>query len=259
MFHVKHDASRLGVRSATVRYGKRVALDSVSLCFAPGQIVALLGPNGAGKSTLLAALSGTQPLTAGDVFLGDRRIEHSGAAARAQQIAFVPQATPAPFAYTAQEMVALGAACAPQPERALPDALAALGLTALKDRRLTALSGGERQRCAIARALAQQTPWLLLDEPAAHLDLRYQRQLIQVLSARARSTHVGVIAVIHDLNLALSLADRLILLHGGTVAADGPPESVVDGGRLSTVYETEIRFRRDPDGRLMADPFLGTD
>jgi iron complex transport system ATP-binding protein len=233
-------------------------LHGVTLEFAAGEFCALVGPNGAGKSTLLRALAGLAPAAAGSVTLDGAPLAGLPLAERARRIGFLPQEVQPAFAFRAAEAVALGARVAlrsrwhesgldARGREAVARALEAVDAAPLAARRLDELSGGERRRVLIASVLAQQPRWLLLDEPAAMLDLHHQAALFRRLRALA-AEGLGVVASAHDLNLAARFAARLVLLDRGDVAADGPPERVLRSAALARAFDSQFRLVEDPPG-----------
>lgn len=239
-------------RIGAVRDGRRV-LDAVSANIGPGEVVGLLGPNGAGKTTLLRACLGLQPVS-GRVTLGGRPVGALSPRERALRAAYIPQDRGIAWPVTVAALVALGRiphrAGAAADRKAVDAALAALDLEALRDRPATALSGGERARVLIARALAQEAPLVLADEPSAGLDPAHALALIarfRELAAAGR----GVLVALHDLGLAARGCDRLLLLEAGRLVADGPPEAVLTPATLSRVYGITAHMGRDALGPLV--------
>ncbi|MDX2066745.1 MAG: ABC transporter ATP-binding protein [Fimbriimonadaceae bacterium] len=251
--------AELRVERLSVHYGDEPVLREVNLAVSPGECVALLGPNGAGKSTLLLSVLGAIPAVSGSVTMGGVPLSDRSAKARARAFAYVPQDSAIPFDYRVRDFVAMGrfphaAGLFETHEdwRAIADAMAQAECAAFADRRLSELSGGERQRVALARAIAQAAPIWLLDEPTSHLDIAHQRQLVGL----ARQ-HVGrggsVIAVVHDINLATDLADRIVLLQRGVVRLDAPVDEALASPVLDEVFESHFQ-RLDADGRMVVIP-----
>ena len=229
---------------------RRPILQGVSLTVRQGEVTALIGPNGSGKSTLLRVLGGALKPSAGAALVAGHDVYRTSARDLARQIAFVPQDNPAPFAFTVQELVELGANAANAAEAGnanerVQAALDTFDLNDFAHRSLTNLSGGERQRAALARAWAQNTPFLLLDEPTAHLDLRHQSGLIHAVRRAARKQNRGVLLVLHDLNLAGACADTLYLLDAGRIAARGAARDVLTSAVLEPVYQTAIHVKQE--------------
>ena len=258
----------LASRAVVVSIGDRAILDCVDVEVRHGELVALVGPNGAGKSTLVSVLSGDMTPTAGTVELDGRPVGEWSAAELALRRAVLLQSVAMSFPFTVVESVRMGRApwerVDPAPGAAVydPDLDDAVVLDAMlrtdvaqfADRVYMSLSGGERARAALARVLAQETPVLLLDEPTAALDIRHQEQVLGVARDLA---HCGraVAVVMHDLGLAAAHADRIVVLSGGRVVADGAPEQVLTTELLSDVYQCPIEVLNHPrTGQLLVIP-----
>ena len=228
-------------------YGAAPLFADVSVAVGRGELVGLLGPNGAGKTTLVRLLAGVLAPDAGAVTLDGRALPRSRRE-RARAIAFVPQDPRVEFPFTVMEVVLMGRApylsglgfAAATDLRLARGALAALGVEELAGRRLDSLSGGERQRVFLARALVQEPRALLLDEPTTHLDLRHQGRILDVVRRRARDDGLGALAVLHDLNLAAVACDRLVLLAGGRILADGAARDVLTRARITEAFATDV-------------------
>jgi iron complex transport system ATP-binding protein len=216
--------------------------------------VALIGPNGAGKSTLIQAASGRLKPAAGRVLMGGHDVGGWPPEVRARRIAVAPQAIRLPEDYTVLETVLMGRT----PylgwlgrERASDYAIAREALTRtclveLSDRRVGALSGGEQQRVLVARALTQQAPVLLMDEPTAHLDLRHQAGTLSLVRGLALADGLAVLVALHDLNLAAQYADRVALLADGELRALGAPAEVLTPGHLGAAYHWNVNVIPHP-------------
>jgi iron complex transport system ATP-binding protein len=253
------EARNVGV----VREGKRL-LDDVSLSVAPGRLTAVVGPNGAGKSTLLRVLAGEIEPTAGAAFIEGADMRDVPVAKLAARRAVVPQSATLSFPFTVLEVVMLGAtvpAFGIRDDAALAagrEALDAVGLGAFQSRMLAGLSGGERQRVHVARALCQlataprsegRAGALLLDEPTASLDLKHQVGVLEVVKRQAEEG-CAVLLVIHDLNLAATFADDIVLLSAGKIAARGAPSEILNETLLSDVYGCPLSVIRSADTGL---------
>lgn len=236
-------------------YPGRTVLMDVSFAVRPGELVGLIGANGAGKSTLLKTVRGLLAPLGGTVTLLGTGIQSLSPRAFAQRAAYLSQQTEIPFGYTVRDIAMTGR----YPylgwwqreggrDRALVDAsLAYVGMTALADRPMQELSGGQRQRALFAKVLAQQTPVLLLDEPATGLDLFYQEELFhfcQDICAAGRT----VLMVVHELGLAARFCSRLLLFGGGQLLADGAPSDVLTPARLTAAYDVPIAVDALPTG-----------
>lgn len=238
-------------RELCVRLGSRTVLDGVTLSVATGEVLALVGPNGAGKSTLLAALAADLVADSGTVTIGDRPAAHWSTAELALHRAVLPQAATLAFPFTVGEVVQMGRApwvgteAEDQDEEAVTEAMATTEVAAFADRPFSSLSGGERARVALARALAQRTRLLFLDEPTAALDLRHQELVLRVCRERAAAGD-AVVVVLHDLGLAAAYADRAALVRAGKIAAEGPPTEVFQPELLTDVYRQPIEVLPHP-------------
>jgi len=229
--------------------GKRV-LHDIDLKVLPGQVTALVGPNGAGKSTLLGAMAGDLAVEHGDVALNGRDIRSIMPRERALLRTVMRQSFDISFAFRVRDIVEMGV-LDHVPERQRPflvdRALQETDMTAFRDRPVTRLSGGERQRVSFARAVAQIRSsdhldcarYLLLDEPTASLDMAYQALILNQTRSFAKQG-LGVVVVLHDLNLASAVADRILLLGGGRVLADGAPAEVVREDVLGSVFSAPV-------------------
>ena len=245
----------LSVRRLRVAYGEREALRGVDLDVAAGEVVGLVGPNGGGKTTLLKAITRGVALKAGEVRIGGEDARRLSPREVARRVAVVAQSPTLPVGFLAREIVVMGRTpylgfleqeSAVDYERA-DAALASLGATDLAYRRVEELSGGERQNVVLARALAQETPLLLLDEPTANLDVGHQVVIAKLLRRLAAEHRVGVLAALHDLTLASLYCDRLVLLAAGSVIAEGTPADVLTRENLRLAYGTDIAVLR-PEG-----------
>jgi iron complex transport system ATP-binding protein len=237
---------KLEARDITVTAGARTLVDGVSFDLSRGELVGLVGPNGAGKSTLVRAALGLHPMQAGEVRLNGKDLFALPARERAREIAFLPQTRAVEWRLPVRDVVMLGRfphrrAFAPPSaadHAAVDRALAAVGAESIADQAAPTLSGGERSRVLLARALAVEAPLLVVDEPNAALDPFYQLQTMEILQGLAR-LGVGVLAVIHELQLAARFMDRLILLNRGRVACVGAPADVLTPARLAEVYQID--------------------
>ena len=220
------------------------ALRDVSVSIAPGSLTGLLGPNGCGKTTLLKLLAGVLKPDLGSVRLDDREVRLLSARAIARQIAVVPQETHPAFDFTVLEMVLMGRHPhlgafrleGPADLAIARDAMIATGIAHLAGRAYMTLSGGEKQRVVIASALAQQPKVLLLDEPTASLDLGYQLEIASLLRQLNRERRVTMVLATHDLNLAASLCDTLVLVRAGQVLMQGPARDVLTSATVQQLY-----------------------
>ena len=236
-------------------------MKGVSLTLAAGEIVALIGPNGCGKTTLLKAALGQLPCT-GTVAWDGRDVRRWAPRQLARRVAYLPQSPTVEPGRRVDEVLRLGrspylGAFGVESKRdgEVVDAVAErLGLTELLKRPIDALSGGQRQRVFLGRCLVQEPAAVLLDEPDTYLDLRHQADLAAMLRRLADEEGLGVLMASHDLNLAAGVADRLVLLHGGGVAASGPPDAVLTPAVLEPAYGVRVGLAQTPAGRPVVFP-----
>ena len=221
--------------------GNSTLLRDMSLAFHATESVAIIGPNGAGKSTLLKALAGTEAPTDGQVRLGRRNLAELPAAERAQEVGFLPQHFEPHWDLSVVELLEVGAGRARSlPVDALEKTVAAFELGGLERRRWSTLSGGERARVLLAMVLVVDPPVLLADEPAASLDIRHRLDLLKALAERGEE-RLSVV-VVHDLDLAFSFFDRVVVVAKGELIADGPAAELVSDPRLDEAFG--VRFER---------------
>jgi iron complex transport system ATP-binding protein len=243
----------LEAREVHVARGRASVLHGVTLSLASGEALALVGPNAAGKSTLLRALAGLLPVSQGVVLLEERPLQAWPRDAMARALALVTSEDEGPGTLAVEDRVALGRYPYRGPFQPLRDedraairqALERTGIAPLARRRLGTLSAGERQLATLARGLAQQPRVLLLDEPAAHLDIGHQLRLFRVLD-EVRAAGVAVLAVVHDLPRAAAWADRLVLLAAGRIAAEGAPDAVLASEECARAFDVKVRGHAVP-------------
>ena len=239
------------VEELAVELAGRPVLRGVTLAVEPGEIVALLGPNGAGKSTLLRAIAGLVPAR------GRIRL---GADGRSARLAFMPQESVVLRGLSVLEVVLLGRlerlgfVVGAEDLAAARRALAAVGLEDLAGRAAAELSGGQRQMVYLAQALAAEPEIVLLDEPLAALDLRHQLEVAALVRRLVAERGLACLVVLHDLNLAARMADRLALLHEGRLLAAGPPEAMLRPQHLEALYGVETTLLEGPDGAPVVLP-----
>lgn len=245
----------LSAKDVRAGYGDTDVLRGISFDLHAGEVLGVIGPNGCGKSTLLRALTGLLPLRGGKVAVGGRDLASLGSRERARLCAVQPQTEAPVFDFDVRHFVLLGrharrslvgwAAAADL--NAVEDALACADLHTLAERSVRELSAGEWQRALLARALAQETPVLMLDEPVAHLDPGHRHGVHVLLQDLARNQGKAILCVSHDLNLAAEFSDRLMLVDGGVVRALGTPEEVLQDELLREVFRCQsLRAGKNP-------------
>jgi iron complex transport system ATP-binding protein len=244
----------LRIEDLSVSYGTRRVLHEVSLTVENGELLALIGPNGAGKSTLVRAVSGFIPAQSGSASKNGTNLLTAPASERARIISVVPQVASLPPAFTVWETVLLGRTpylnflgqVSSADETIARQSLQRVDALDLIDRRVGELSGGEQQRVLLARALAQSTPILLLDEPTSHLDLHHQISLLELVRGLAHNDGLAVLVALHDLNLAARYADRIALMVDGQVKALGTPGEVLRPELISEAYHLPVQVIPNP-------------
>jgi cobalamin transport system ATP-binding protein len=253
----------LQLQDVSVSLGRTEIVRGVSAEIEDGEWVALIGPNGAGKTTLLRAVVGLVPF-GGSIAVRGLPVSTSTRRELARSIALVPQIPHIPEELTVAEYVLLGrtpyiaylAMEGGSDRRAAGDALERLGLEEFAERRLGSLSGGELQRVVLARALAQEAPLLLLDEPTTALDLGRQQQVLELVDSLRREAGLTVFSTMHDLSLAGQYADRLLLLDRGRIEAQGSPTDVLSEERIASFYGASVRIVRE-NGHVFVLPRRG--
>jgi iron complex transport system ATP-binding protein len=247
----------LSLHQLRVRLGARELLRNLAGEFATGEVACILGANGAGKSTLLACLAGLRTPSSGEVRLDGKPLLRLRPAARARRIGFLPQTPEIAWPLRVEALVALGriphgsSGETAEDRAAIARAMAATGTEPLRGRRVDTLSGGERARVLIARALAGEPEWLLADEPFTGLDPGHQLDACTLFHRLAHEHGRGVVLTLHDLGLALRLADRVLVLSEGRVLADGPPQTALTPEVLRQAYGVEARLVAGQHGPML--------
>ncbi|WP_167599442.1 heme ABC transporter ATP-binding protein [Halorussus marinus] len=246
--------SAIEIDGVTVELGGNRVLDSVSASVPEGRFVGLVGPNGAGKTTLLRAIHGAVGPDAGEVRVAGDPIADLSSKEASRRIAVVPQDTGLAFDFPVEEVVAMGrnpyksrfSGASDAGREHVEAAMERTEVARFADRPITAVSGGERQRVLLARALAQDAPALLLDEPTASLDINHQVRTLELVRELVDDDGKTVIAAIHDLNLAAHYCDELLLLADGGIRASGDPATVLSEGHLEAAFDTRAVVSRHP-------------
>ncbi|HWQ63958.1 MAG TPA: ABC transporter ATP-binding protein, partial [Methanospirillum sp.] len=234
----------LTVKDLDAGYKDRDVLRQIQLCVHEQMFIGILGPNGSGKSTFLQVLAKSLKSRSGSILLDGIELDDVPFREFGKTVGYVPQENSIPFSYTVRDIVMMGRnphiprfrPPGDEDEKAVLKALKQTGVLEFADRSITALSGGERQRVLIARALAQDTELLLLDEPFAHIDLRHQYDLISLIRESVKGRK-AVIGVFHDINLAAAYCDHLLLLHNGKIHAFGTPHDILNEENMRAVFQ----------------------
>lgn len=249
------------IKNLTVTAGNKTLVSGVTLDVVAGTWATIIGPNGAGKTSLVESVAGIRRISSGSVAINGQMINQCNDRERARLVALVPQNPQVPSGMSVRDYVALGRTAyhgmlrAPsQGDRAIVDSvIERLSLQEFSKRDITTLSGGERQRTVLARALAQSTMVIVLDEPITGLDLRHQMDLLELLKKEVADCGLTVLATLHDLTLAGQFADRLVLLDKSQVVLDGPARDVIRNAELASRYGMQLRVV-DVDGADVVVP-----
>ncbi len=245
----------LMIRDVTFAYGARSVIRDVSFTVKRGEIVGILGPNGAGKTTLLKCILRKERIKTGDIHILGKSLGEYEQQELGRFVSYVPQEIAFPFPFTVFQVVMMGRYPhrppldfeTPKERELIENILRKTRTMEFADRPLNELSGGEKQRVLIARALAQEAPLMLLDEPTSNLDIRHTTEILNLLFDRRKETGHTLLFVTHDLNLAAILADRLILLKNGEFLGSGVPNEILTPEKIRELYEINVRIMQDPD------------
>lgn len=237
------------IKSLSAAYGSKLILHNISLSLRKGTILAIIGPNGAGKSTLIRAISGVIPLSSGEIRYKEQNIERLSTVERSRLMAVVTQTLLTLPAFSAWETVLTGRTphlnwlgqLSKHDRDIAKQSMQRTDTIDLAHRNVNQLSGGEQQRVLLARALAQSTPILLMDEPTAHLDLQYQINILGHIKHLVEVDGISVLIAMHDLNMVARYADEIALLVEGTIRAVGPPKEILEPELLSEVYQIPLQ------------------
>ena len=237
-------------------YGRRQVLYDIDARMPDGRITAVLGPNGSGKSTLIKSVAGLCRRLGGEVYLAERRVEEYSEKELARKIFYLAQSHPDSSIRT-ERLVLHGRFphlsyprhYSAEDYRCCESAMERTGITSLRDKRLNELSGGQRQKAYLAMALAGQADVLLFDEPTTYLDIQYQTDLFRLLGS-LRDTGKTIVAVLHDLDYALRLADFILLLKEGELVMQGTPQEVWESGQIGEVFQVKSGRVADGEGRM---------
>jgi iron complex transport system ATP-binding protein len=247
----------LRVNLISAGYAGRAVLRDIRFELPAGRILALIGPNGSGKTTLIRALSGVLPEVNADMHINGTDLGSANAQERARLLAVVPQSTHIPPTFTVDEVVMMGrtpyinwlGSTTRKDKEAADKAMALTDITRFKGRLSGELSAGERQRVILARALAQNTPVLLMDEPTSHLDLRYQIEFLELAVSLACDQNKTVLIALHDLNLAARFGDEVLAMKDGAMAALGKAADVLKPKTIESIYGLAVEVFKTPDKR----------
>ena len=244
----------LSLKKVGFSYDGFWAIRDLDLDVKQGELLAVLGPNGSGKSTLLKVVDGILTPQEGEVLLKDRPVSRYTRSDVAKEVAMVAQETHFNFSFSALEVVLMGrfprlGSFQFEGKRDMEAASRALQATQcldLAERSIHELSGGEKQRVLLARALAQEPTAILLDEPTSFLDLRYKKEIFDLISSLTHERNLSVVVVSHDIDLAAQYCDRMIMLKDGRVHSTGLPDEVITASNIKAVYECPVIVDKNP-------------
>lgn len=247
----------MDIKNLTFSYDKKKPFIELNqLTIKDSKITTIIGPNGSGKSTLLGLIAGHLKAHSGEVLLDDVNIHQISAKERAKKIAVVHQQNEAPEHYTVRQLVKIGrypyrnkfGQNEEVDEQIIDEAIEAASLTAEEERFVYQLSGGQRQRTWLALSFAQQSDYLLLDEPTTYLDLHHQLDLLARVEEKNKTQNQTIVMVLHDLNQALQYSDEIIVMDGGRIIAQGEPFEVMTPEFIRKVFKLNVLFFEDPNG-----------
>lgn len=229
---------------------KNSILNDVSTCFTEGEIYGILGPNGAGKTSFVRQICKLGKFDSGVITIDDTNLNNIDRSSMSKMISFLSQSLTKDVDFTVYDVIAMGREPHRQyfkpldgeDKKIIDEAMKITDCEHLKDKSITTLSGGELQRVMIARTIAQDTPWIILDEPVSSLDVKHQAQIMTMLSRLHAQKNKTVIAILHDINLASRFCTRLILLKDGKIIAEGPTKEVLTAENLKRAYDMEFIF-----------------
>ncbi|WP_339665384.1 ATP-binding cassette domain-containing protein [uncultured Pseudomonas sp.] len=243
------------LESVSFAVPERTLLQPLDLALPSGQMIGLIGHNGSGKSTLIKLLARQQAATAGRILLDERPLEAWGEREFARQVAYLPQQLPAAESLTVRELVGFGrypwhgllGRFSVDDQQEVERAMQLTDVTRFADSLVDTLSGGERQRVWLAMLLAQHTRYLLLDEPTSALDIAHQVEVLALVQRLSRELDLGVIVVLHDINMAARYCDHLVALHSGRLLLQGSPAELMNPEHLQAIYGLPMSVIPHPD------------
>ncbi|AXI00342.1 ATP-binding cassette domain-containing protein [Sporosarcina sp. PTS2304] len=244
------------VRELTKFYGKKAVVEKVSVNIHRGKITSFIGPNGAGKSTLLSMVSRLMDADTGDVLLDKDKVKEMKSNDFAKRVAILKQSNFMNVKLTIRELVGFGrfphckGRLQEEDERMVDQALEYMGLMDMQEAYLDELSGGQRQRAFIAMTIAQDTDYILLDEPLNNLDMKHSVQIMKILRKLVNDLGKTVVIVLHDINFASVYSDRIVALKNGKVIKDGPTCDIINSESLREIYDMDIPIQQMKDCRI---------
>lgn len=244
------------VKNVVKNYGKNIVLDDVSTKIEKGKITSFIGPNGAGKSTLLSIISRLMPKTSGEVIIEGKPIEDWSSSELARKISILKQSNHINIKLTIRELVSFGrfpysqGNLTDEDERYVEEAIEYMKLKDIEHKYLDELSGGQRQRAYIAMVIAQNTEYILLDEPLNNLDMKHSVQIMKILRRLVKDLGKTIVIVIHDINFASCYSDNIVALKDGRILEEGSTDRIINEKSLEEIYEMDFNVTNVNDMRL---------
>lgn len=243
----------LEIQDLSAGYGNGKVIKNINFVLKEGEFLSILGRNGSGKSTLIKAIQGLLVDRSGTVLVDGKNVLSLRPRDLAKKIAYVPQVFQVSFEFTVEEIILMGryihqgkfTGTTARDKRILKEIMSLTETTSLKDKKIAHLSGGERQRVFIARALAQDTPLLFLDEPSAHLDINYQVEIYQILKRLQEEKNKTILSAEHNINLAVPYSQRLLFLRNGKIHSLGSPTELITKQNIQAVFQTDVDIRKN--------------
>jgi len=248
----------LEVNNLNAGYEEGYIIEGISFSIKKGEFISILGRNGSGKSTLIKALQGILKNITGEIRIEGKEINSLDRRQIAKKIAYVPQIFSFAFEFNVMEIVFMGryihqgrlSSTSRRDSRIVEEVMELTQVSHLKDKKIAHLSGGERQRVFIARALAQDTPLIFLDEPSSHLDINYQVEIYQILKSLQEEKGKTILSTEHNINLAIPYSQKLIFLKEGRIQTQGPPEELITKANIKEVFQAEVEIRENIHSKL---------
>jgi len=241
----------LEVNNLHAGYGNRYVIKDISFCQNKGEFISVLGRNGSGKSTMIKALQGFLKYCSGKVKIDSKDISSLKPKQIAKNISYVPQMFSLPFEFSVEEIVHMGrythqghmGGPSAADKKTIEEVMELTEITAFMEKKIANLSGGERQRVFIARALAQNTPILFLDEPSSHLDINYQVEIYQILKRLQEEKEKTILCTEHNINLAIPYSQKIMFLKEGKIHSMGPPKKMITKQNIKEVFNAEVDIK----------------
>jgi len=248
----------LEVKNLSAGYENGYVVENISFSLKDGEFISILGRNGSGKSTLIKALQGLLKNVSGQIKIDGQDISSLNPRQIAKKIAYVPQIFSFSFEFSVMEIVLMGrythqgrlGGNSSSDSRIIEEVTNLTQIAHLKEKKIAHLSGGERQRVFIARALAQDTPFLFLDEPSSHLDISYQADIYQILKRLQEEKNKTILSTEHNINLVIPYSQKLMFLKEGKVKALGPPEKLITKDNIKEVFAADVEIRENLHSKL---------